>query len=229
MFAKLFNGWFGEKMVQFNFWLKLDKNIYRRCHNVIVPLANGTTQIDHILVSIYGIFVVETKNFNGWIFGNEKDSQWTQSFPGGNKFRFQNPLHQNYRHTKCLAEYLGVPHEVFHSVIFFIGDCQIKTALPSNVMTHGSAAYIKSFTQPLIQPEEVQSIVERLQNTKDCQSYFSHLNSLNMRHQSTTVCPNCGGVLIERTARKGMNAGNQFLGCSNYPDCRFIKKSDWTN
>ena len=226
MFAKLFNGWLGEKMVQFNFWLKLDEKLYQRCHNVIIPSANGTTQIDHILVSTYGIFVVETKNFNGWIFGNENDAQWTQSFPGGNKFRFQNPLHQNYRHTKCLAEYLGLPHEFFHSVVFFIGECQIKTALPANVMTHGAAAYIKSFAQLLLTPSDVQSVVERLRNAKGAQSYFAHILSLTERHESTTVCPKCGGTLIKRTARKGLNAGRQFLGCSNYPTCRFIKNGD---
>ncbi len=65
-------GWLGEKQTQFLLWLGLDKNIYRRCHDVIIPAKSGTTQIDHILVSVYGIFVVETKNMNGWIFGDEK-------------------------------------------------------------------------------------------------------------------------------------------------------------
>jgi restriction system protein len=223
MFAKIFNGWFGEKMVQFNFWLKLDDKTYQRCHNVIVPSGNGTTQVDHILVSVYGIFVVETKNFNGWIFGNENDSQWTQSFPGGNKFRFQNPLHQNYRHTKCLAEYLCLPHESFHSVVFFIGECKIKTALPANVMTHGAAQYIKSFSQLLLTPTKVQDIVAKLRKTKTFQSHSVHMRSLTQRLESTTVCPKCSGALIERTARSGVNAGKKFFGCSNYPACRFVR------
>jgi len=223
MFAQIFNGWLGEKMVQFNLWLKLDEKIYHRCHNVIIQSANGTTQIDHILVSVYGVFVVETKNFNGWIFGNEDDAQWTQSFPGRNKFGFQNPLRQNYRHTKCLAEYLGLSDEVFHSVVFFIGECQIKTALPPNVMTHGAAAYIKSFTQLLLTPAEVQGVVEELRGNKRVQSHSAHMKSLTNRHESTTVCPKCGGALIERTARSGVNAGKKFLGCSSYPSCRFVR------
>ena len=223
MFAKLFHGWLGEKMVQFNFWLKLDEKVYQRCHNVIIPSDNGTTQIDHILVSAFGIFVVETKNFSGWIFGNEKDAHWTQSFPGGNKFRFKNPLHQNYRHTKCLAQFLGLDHQVFHSVVFFIGECKIKTTLPPNVMTEGVSSHIKSFTQVLLSPADVQRVVERLRSAKETQNYFSHLRSLTERLDSTTVCPKCGSTLIERTARKGANSGNQFLGCSNYPTCRFIK------
>jgi hypothetical protein len=226
MFAKLFNGWLGEKLVQFNFWLNLDEKIYRRFHNVIIPSANGTTQIDHILISTYGIFVIETKNFNGWIFGNEHDAQWTQSFPGGNKFRFQNPLHQNYRHTKCLSEFLGLPHEIFHPVVFFVGECEIKTQLPPSVMTHGAAVYIKSFTQVLLPPADVQNIVAKLRHAKSTQSHFFHLSSLAARHGSSTVCPKCGGELIERTAKQGQNAGKQFLGCSNFPSCRFVKDTN---
>lgn len=223
MLAKLFNGWFGEKMVQFNFWLQLDGKVYQRCHNVIIPSANGTTQIDHILVSIFGIFVVETKNFSGWIFGAEGDPQWTQVFPGGNKFRFQNPLRQNYRHTKCLADYLELDHELFHPVVFFIGECEIKTALPPNVMTRGAAPYIKSFTRALLTPAVVQDAVQKLRDAKTKQNYFLHLKSLTERHESTTVCPKCGGELIERTSRKGANVGKPFLGCSKYPSCRFTK------
>jgi restriction system protein len=223
MCAKLFNGWLGEKMVQFCFWLQLDGKVYQRCHNVIVPSVNGTTQIDHILVSTFGIFVVETKNFSGWIFGAENDPQWTQVFPGGHKFRFQNPLHQNYRHTKCLAEYLELDHELFHPVVFFIGDCEIKTALPPKVMTRGAARYIRSFTRTLLGPGDVQRVVQKIQCAKGSQNSFLHLRSLTKRHESTTVCPKCGGALIERTARKGSNAGKPFLGCSKYPACRFTK------
>ena len=58
--------------------------VYRRFHDVIVPARNGTTQIDHVLVSCYGIFVVETKNYNGWIFGDEHAAQWTVSHFGPN-------------------------------------------------------------------------------------------------------------------------------------------------
>ncbi|WP_350617509.1 nuclease-related domain-containing protein, partial [Pseudomonas sp. HY7a-MNA-CIBAN-0227] len=76
-------------------------------NNVTLPLPNGgSTQIDHVIVSIYGIFVIETKNYKGWIFGNEKQRQWTQAFPNGRKYKFQNPLRQNYLHIKTLADLL---------------------------------------------------------------------------------------------------------------------------
>jgi hypothetical protein len=70
----------------------------------VLPSQGSTTQIDHVLVSVYGIFVIETKNMKGWIFGDERSAQWTQSI-FGKKSRFQNPLRQNYRHVKALAEF----------------------------------------------------------------------------------------------------------------------------
>ncbi|QYY37412.1 topoisomerase DNA-binding C4 zinc finger domain-containing protein [Ruficoccus sp. ZRK36] len=51
----------------------------------------------------------------------------------------------------------------------------------------------------------------------------AHLQSLESRHASTTVCPKCGKALVVRTARSGKNAGNSFLGCSAYPKCKYTK------
>ena len=70
----MFEGWFGERKTQFNLWFILNKELYRRFHDVIIPSSNGTTQIDHILVSPFGLFIVETKNRKGWIFGSENQS-----------------------------------------------------------------------------------------------------------------------------------------------------------
>ncbi len=77
------------------------------------------------------------KNIDGWIFGDKNSKSWTQVLYG-KKYKFQNPLHQNYRHTKAISEYLDLDHNKVYSVIFFIGEnTKLKTDLPSNVMTHG--------------------------------------------------------------------------------------------
>ena len=113
-------GWLGEKYTALGLFFGLDNKIYSRFHDVVVPAKNGTTQIDHIIVSRFGLFVVETKNYSGWIFGDEKQSQWTQVFHK-KKIRFQNPILQNYRHQKCLAEYLDLEISKIHPIVFFIG------------------------------------------------------------------------------------------------------------
>ncbi len=83
-------GWFEERIAALSLWLFLDRRIYRRFHDVIIPSPNGTTQIDHLLISPFGLFLIETKNFKGWIFGSEDQANWTQSI-FGKKRRFEIP------------------------------------------------------------------------------------------------------------------------------------------
>src|SRR5690606_8837661 len=94
--------------------------------NVTLNTPDGTTQIDHVFLSPYGIFVLETKNMSGWIFGSEKQAQWTQKLYK-RTFKFQNPLRQNYKHLKALEATLGVNPENLHSVITFAGGSTVKT------------------------------------------------------------------------------------------------------
>lgn len=117
--ANMFKGWIGEKAVQFGMWMKLDGNIYKKFHNIIIKTADGTTQIDHVLLSVYGIFVIETKNYKGWIYGGATQKQWTQVL-FGKKSQFQNPLHQNYKHTKALSEYLRVDHKKYIQWLYLL-------------------------------------------------------------------------------------------------------------
>ena len=85
--SAIFKGWFGEKATQFGMWMGLDANVYRRGHNLVLPCQGGATQIDHVLVSVYGIFAIETKNMQGWIFGDERSPQWTQCIFGKKSWR----------------------------------------------------------------------------------------------------------------------------------------------
>ena len=119
MFKSL-KGWLGEKQTQLGTFIKLDGKTYKRFHNLVVSTKNGTTQIDHVFLSRFGIFVVETKNYNGWIFGSESQKSWTQVLHK-KKSTFQNPLHQNYRHTKALSEHLKIEHSKIHSCSLVFG------------------------------------------------------------------------------------------------------------
>jgi restriction system protein len=225
----LFNilkGWLGEATVSIAQWILLDKNIYKALNNITIQTSNGTTQIDHVIVSKFGIFVVETKNMTGWIFGGEKQATWTQSLPGGRKHSFQSPLRQNHRHIKALEEFLGIDYNMFHSMVMFIGESKFKTEIPSNVMDHGYLPYIKSKTEIFFTDQEVNRIVSALQSGRLEKSFATrrqHIDSLKERHASTSICPKCGSELVLRTAKKGINQGRQFYGCSGFPKCRYMK------
>lgn len=169
-----FKGFLGETVINVAMWLKLEKDIYHRLNGITLPRDNGgSTQIDHIIVSVYGIFVIETKNYKGWIYGSETQRQWTQSFPNGSKFKFQNPLRQNYLHIKTLADLLGLELRYFHSMIAFIGECELKTRdeLPEHVLTSGMVSYVKKKQDKLLTEDEVASIVEQIESNRFSKSW----------------------------------------------------------
>jgi restriction system protein len=203
---KRFKGWFGEALGAFGQWLLLDKSIYFRFNNVTLPTWRGTTQIDHVILSQYGIFVVESKTIDGFISGDEKSAQWLVERPGS-KYLMNNPLHQNYGHVKAMMELLKVPQSKIHSVIMFWGDCEFRTIMPNNILTKGYINYIQSFQNILFSPNEVAILVTTLRN--------AHVALLEKRHNEINLCPKCGHPLVLR------NGYSKFYGCKAYPQCRY--------
>ena len=126
---------------------------------------NGTTQIDHIILSPYGIFVLETKDYQGEIFGLEYDKTWRQSFNSNKSYDFQNPIRQNFKHLKVLQHLLAhvVDEKYFHSVIIFTVRSEFKTQMPVYVCRGDSwINYIKSFQNDVISPIKLRRIQKHL-------------------------------------------------------------------
>lgn len=95
--------------------------------NVYIPKDDGTTEIDIIFIHQTGIYVIESKNYSGWIFGSEKSPNWTQTFQNGKKFSFYNPIWQNNAHIKYLKNLLDdINEEYFKSIIVFSERCTLK-------------------------------------------------------------------------------------------------------
>lgn len=138
---------------------------YHLLKNITLPTEDGgSTQIDHVLVSRYGIFVIETKNYSGWIFGNGRSRKWTQSIYG-TKNSFQNPLHQNVKHVNELQKLFDfLPEGVFKSVVVFTDKSHFKTKLPENVMHLSSLSHhINQFNEELISANRVYFIVGKIE------------------------------------------------------------------
>ena len=94
--------------------------------NIYVPKWNGeTSEIDVLMINAKGLFVFESKNYSGWIYGKEQDKNWCQVLKGGEKNFFNNPIIQNRTHLKYLARFLRrtIP---MHSVIVFSERCALK-------------------------------------------------------------------------------------------------------
>ncbi len=159
-----FKGKLGESFVNNFAKAMLDKKTYYLLQNVTLKDGGGTTQIDHIIVSKYGVFVIETKTMKGWIFGEEQHKTWTQVL-FKDKYTFQNPLRQNYKHVKAVQDLLKINDDQIHSVVAFMGESTFKTAMPDNV-TQGLdyIDYIKSKKKPVLTGEEVEIIKIKLES-----------------------------------------------------------------
>ena len=348
----------------------------RVLRNAYIPKTNGeTSEIDVLYLTEKGVFVIESKNYSGWIFGNEKDQKWTQSLQNGQKNRFYNPIRQNRGHVRWLRSYLGEDVPMF-SIVVFSERCELKkiTVTSSDVavikrpdlqktirriwesaptcmderqvdelyeklepLTHAKRSTKKAHVEDIReQQEEMEARKEQRQRERERQVETAAAATRavataaeaaaatkattateaaaesaaptsdqprtqiagaaaeeteralaagaspapaqpeaeataatqtqaaatapdagapttsaataatvatddkekpspavepvanapaapSMDDPDPLICPRCGGRLVLRTAKRGAYAGNQFLGCSNYPHCRYIR------
>ena len=202
---------------------------YHIMSNIVLKAHNGTTEIDEIIVSKYGIFVIEIKTYKGWIFGDKLSPKWTQSLYN-EKHTFQNPLRQNYKHIKSLQSLLKLPDNKFISLIVFSGEVKFKTEMPDNVV-RGAEDYINFILKHqtvLFSDNEVSEAVKKISD--NCLSEEEHLENIKkLKEQYAKAdkndppqCPKCGKKMVLRTSTKGYYNGKDFWGCCDYPRCKSI-------
>lgn len=209
---------------------KLKRKGYIVFNDIIIQTDWGSSQIDHVVVSVYGIFVIETKNYSGWIHGHENSEYWSQTFYQ-TKRKFRNPVRQNRGHivalTKVLRDFKRVQ---YHPIIVFSGNAELK-----NVYTETPVIYdnqllntIRAMSEtPHLTVDQVNMIADRLNevgifSNKEKKAHIRRVrNRLYKRNQRErlSACPGCGGELVVRTGKFG-----EFYGCSNYPKCRYTEK-----
>ncbi len=190
--------------------------------NIYVPMKGKTTEIDLVMIHEKGIFVFESKNYSGWIFGSAEQLNWTQSLENGEKNKFYNPIKQNQTHIKALAEYLNMEETEFSSYIVFSERCTLKKVPADNkfvviVKRPDMLKKLRSRLQLMTvkySHQEIQSIASKLRllTYKDDAEKLQHIENIKNK------CPFCGNELVLRKGKFG-----SFWGCSTYPKCRFTR------
>ena len=225
-FRPVIKGYLGERTIT-RYLNRLPKDEYTILANIMLNTGTGTTQIDHIVVSLYGIFIIETKNYKGWIFGDEMAAQWTQNIYG-NKRSFMNPLRQNYAHVKAVEAHLEDFGKVpIIPIVAFSADCDLKIKSTSHVVYfHRVNGVILHYRKKAISDIDIATIVEilRSQDVTSVANKKEHVNAINTKKSDIEAaaegkCPNCSGMLVSRKGKFG-----SFLGCSNYPGCKFTRQ-----
>ncbi|NLV40427.1 MAG: hypothetical protein GXY15_04265 [Candidatus Hydrogenedentes bacterium] len=227
-------GHFGERRVRI-LLEGLDPQEYRVFHDLMLESRDGTTQIDHVVVSRFGVFVLETKNISGKIYGRENAPQWT-IYNHGQKYPLHNPLRQNYGHVQALRTALGNLGEApMFPLVVFMRTATLKVDVPPGlvVMTSELVQTVMTKATPMMSPQTRDEISRRIEaaNITDPVRRKAHVGSVKRRvaarEQETAdaiaqgVCPKCGGQLVAKTGRYGT-----FTACSNFKvnGCRFKVK-----
>lgn len=193
--------------------------------NVYIPSGGATSEADLVMVHERGIFVLESKNYGGWIFGSMGGLNWIQRFPNGRKRSFYNPVRQNRNHIKALSQYLNLPGRQFYSYIVFSDRCALRNVpegSPFTVVTRtGDLAdalrHTLSHAPGTYTHAQIRRIAERLLPLTDVDPEVKarHIEDIRAAWESDT-CPFCGGKLVMRRGKYG-----DFWGCSSYPRCKF--------
>lgn len=216
-------GEYGEKIVS-NKLAKLDANKYLVINDLSFKTKNGTTQIDHVVVSPYGIFVIETKCYKGLIYGSKDGEYWTQNIYG-KKYQLYNPIRQNASHVRVLRNILGEEGKnvAIEPVVVFAGNATLADNLENGQTIYSSKLqnWIYQFTEIKIHnPQHIYDLI--LSHNIDKEQRVGHVEYVKQVQQQKSekilygICPRCGGNLTYREGRYG-----NFWGCSNYPRCRF--------
>ncbi len=225
IFYPYFRGTMGE------FWVKqelkkLPKDKYITLNNIMLKKNNMTYQIDHLIISQYGIFVIEMKNYYGLILGNDRNNKWIQ-YLGKKKSYFYNPIYQNYGHVKVLEELLNLENNKFVSIICFSNQTKLKIETKNVVIQlEDLVSTIKKY-QNIILEYNLEKIYNKIMELNITEKSERKKHIKNIKNKITEdnekikrmICPKCGGNLLSRNGKYGI-----FIGCSNYPKCKFTIK-----
>jgi len=208
---------------------RLNKKDYIVYNDIYLKNKGKSTQIDHLILSIYGIFVIETKNYKGWIFGNESSKYWTQILYN-NKFKIFNPIIQNWAHINFLKKISTDFSDLkYFPIIVFAGSGKlkrIKSSVPViykrkvlRAIRKNKEVYLTHAQLEKIDNQLKQVIVEKKEIKKRHRKLVKRNIKWNKKRKVPTYCPKCGGKLKLKDGKFG-----KFYGCSNFPECRFTRR-----
>ena len=184
----------------------------------------SSCQIDHVYINKRGVWVIETKNYSGMIFGSENEREWTQVV-GNQKRKFYNPIKQNTTHIYRLAEFIKAKR-AFRNVVVFLHKADLSNVTASNVYTVYELKYvINQRTGVRLSRAKMKRYYNKLLKLKEKRSVSTEEHIENIEEMQNNLrrgrCPRCGAKLVLRNGKNGA-----FYGCSNYPTCTFTKNVD---
>lgn len=224
LYKSKIKGYIGERLVGKKL-KKLNKREYKVINNLLLKTTKGSTQIDHIVISKYGVFVIETKNYKGIIKGNEYDDNWNQILINKSE-TLRNPIKQNNGHIKALKDLIPeLRCKNIKSIILFTKRAKLKVNCETSVTYFNKVnKIIKKCRSEEFTKEDIEKIYNKLNelNVNSFKERKTHVKNVKRNIKQVkksirkNICPRCGGKLKKKRGKYG-----KFKGCKNYPQCTF--------
>ncbi len=199
----------------------------------------GTTEIDSILILKSGLYVIECKDFSGWIFGSDSDEFWTQTLPSGwngdpARNQFYDPVWQNRNHIKCIRRKLPAYRNVpMRNIVVFGDDSTLMdVTISSDAWVVRDAFFletieeIESNSAEVIGGKDIERIYDILKNDVPVTDEVRRSHIAEVEHIKEQkafeknyrgdTCPRCGASLVRRNGPYGA-----FYACPGYPGCTY--------
>ena len=219
------------------YWVQKELNKlpgeYLYLSDVMLEIDGKTTQIDHIVFSKYGIFVIETKQRNTYITGNEHDKYWIVK-AGRKKHYMYNPIHQNYGHKKAIEKILGLDDNQVIDIVCVSGQANLR--IKSNKVVRVERLVDRILFEKEEKIEDYVSMAHRInamnivdknykkQHIEDIKENINNNNEELRKEVVMNRCPRCGNELVIRKGKTG-----EFVGCLSFPKCRYTKEIKKSN
>ena len=189
-------GHYGEFLI-YDYLKEMELEGAKFLFNIYIPTCNNkTTEIDVIMITTQGIFVFESKNYSGWIFGTETQRKWTQSLHIGygdtQKEHFFNPIMQNEYHIKYLKKILNMDTN-FYSVVVFSNDCEFKNITRKSDSTtyliyrselYKTIQYIKAINANVLSISDIETLYNKLYSYSQVDKLIKEKHIINLRNIS---------------------------------------------
>ena len=190
---------------------------------IFADRRGGSCQIDHICINRHGIWVIETKNYSGQIYGNENWREWTQVLSyGAVKNKHYNPVKQNATHIYSLSQQIR-ERDVFQNLVVFLSGADISNVQSSSICRVDEIPQrINADTGIVLSPVQMDRYYKRLMALKESNTISEEEHIQNVKTMQDNIrlgiCPNCKSKLVLKSGKNGL-----FYGCARYPKCNFTK------
>lgn len=191
---------------------RLDKKKYKILNDVVLESQRKIYKLDTVIISSYGIFVVKYVDYDGRIYGDERELSWIQ-LKDSKKVYFDNPSRELHSNVRVISNVLDLNEKYFIPIICFTKEATLSLDIKDKVtQIEFLDDVVRSYKKEILK-YGLKEIEKQILNGR------VEVENKPVKEDNPNTCPNCGSKLVMRKGKYG-----DFVGCSNYPNCKYTRE-----